>query len=166
MILVTHAVVGGALGGALNNPAAAFIAGFVSHFLLDAIPHWDYSLASGRKDPGSNHLSDIVINGEFVRDLFKFGLDGVLGLLLPYLFFNSGGGGLNWAVLFGAVGAMFPDFLQFVYFKLRLKPLAILQGFHNWIHAKSTLKDRPVLGILFQVALVLLVWSLGKFLIQ
>ena len=166
MILVTHGVVGGALGLLIQNPLVAFVAGFVSHFVLDTIPHWDYNLASGRKGPGNSHLDDIVINADFLRDSLKFGLDGIFGLLLPFLFFNGSGGGLNWAVLFGAVGGMFPDFLQFVYVKLRSKPLALLQEFHNWIHAKSTLKNRPVLGILFQALLVLLVWSLGKFLIQ
>jgi hypothetical protein len=40
-VLLTNHVLSGALIGALiRRPAPAFAAGVVSHFLLDAVPHW------------------------------------------------------------------------------------------------------------------------------
>lgn len=42
MIAAVHALVGGALGAALGNPAAAAAAGLASHALLDLVPHADY----------------------------------------------------------------------------------------------------------------------------
>lgn len=42
MILASHIVVSGLLGTTTNNYFLAAVFGFVSHYLLDAIPHWDY----------------------------------------------------------------------------------------------------------------------------
>jgi hypothetical protein len=42
MILSTHAIVGAAIASFLpSHPTIAFVLGFGSHFVLDAIPHWD-----------------------------------------------------------------------------------------------------------------------------
>ncbi len=41
MTTFTHTAVGGALGCAGLGSAGSFAAGFVSHFPLDLIPHWD-----------------------------------------------------------------------------------------------------------------------------
>lgn len=60
MILCTHAIIGGAIASLLPlNPAAAAIAGFASHFAIDAIPHWDYPLRSISlgKDADNRRLS-------------------------------------------------------------------------------------------------------------
>ena len=51
MTLATHAVVGAAAASLIpTHPFLGFIAGFVSHFAIDAIPHWEYSLASAKID--------------------------------------------------------------------------------------------------------------------
>jgi len=51
MILTTHAIVGAALASFLSShPAAAFVAGFASHFVLDAIPHVDYPIIGEPQD--------------------------------------------------------------------------------------------------------------------
>jgi hypothetical protein len=45
MILSTHAIVGGAIASLFpSHPLLVVAAGFVSHFAIDAIPHWDYPL--------------------------------------------------------------------------------------------------------------------------
>ena len=58
MILTTHAIVGGALASLFpTHPITAIAAGFASHFVIDAIPHWDYPLQSISVAPGRrNHL--------------------------------------------------------------------------------------------------------------
>ncbi|OGY91784.1 MAG: hypothetical protein A3H70_02610 [Candidatus Komeilibacteria bacterium RIFCSPLOWO2_02_FULL_48_11] len=41
MYLTIHAAAGAAIGQFISNPLLAFILGFVSHFILDIIPHGD-----------------------------------------------------------------------------------------------------------------------------
>lgn len=143
MILATHAIAGAALAAAMpDRPILAFTAGAASHFLLDAIPHWDYKLRSSRKDEDNPLNNDIVIGRYFWFDLIKIGTDALLGLILSWLFFHSffadhGQLGLL-TFIAGAIGGLLPDALQFAYFKLRSPWLTALQRFHYWIHADHT----------------------------
>jgi hypothetical protein len=45
MTLTTHATLGAVLAKATGNPIAAFIFGFISHFVVDMIPHGDTGLS-------------------------------------------------------------------------------------------------------------------------
>jgi hypothetical protein len=45
MTLTTHATLGAVIGRATGNPVLAFIFGFISHFLIDMVPHGDTGLA-------------------------------------------------------------------------------------------------------------------------
>ena len=50
MVLTTHAVAGATLATLVpNHPLWGFVIGFGSHFVLDSIPHWDYSLKSKKE---------------------------------------------------------------------------------------------------------------------
>ncbi|MEI6553227.1 MAG: hypothetical protein WCO09_01540 [bacterium] len=161
MILTTHAVTGATLATLMpNNPILGFIVGFGSHFVLDSIPHWDYSLKSSKIDKQRPLKSDIVVNKDFFKDLIKIGLDAVLGLTLSLLLLGVLRHQSILIILCGAIGGMTPDFLQFVYFKWRHEPLISLQKFHGWMHAKSDLDDRPILGILSQMVVIAIVFVL------
>ena len=155
MILVTHAILGGAIGAATGNPFLAFFTGFISHFVLDAIPHWDYHISSGRTNSETDFTkNDIVINKESVGDILKIGLDFFGGIIIAYLLFRNGNT-LDWAVLLGALGGTTPDFMQFLYYKLRLKPLFWLQKFHLFMHAEKSLKHYPILGASVQAIFII-----------
>jgi len=161
MILVTHAVVGAGLSTvARANPVFAFGIGFISHFILDAIPHWDYPLQSSTKTQDSNPLdADFIIGKAFYRDITKIGVDFLAGILLSYLFFAYGSSLHSFVrsgVLWGAVGSMTPDFLQFVYTKVRKEPLISLQKFHIFMHTEKRLSARPVLGPALQGGIIIL----------
>ena len=41
MLFITHAITGATIGLASGNPILGFILGFLSHHVLDAIPHFD-----------------------------------------------------------------------------------------------------------------------------
>src|SRR5687767_3301477 len=41
MTTIPHVIVGAAVGSLAPNPYLASLAGFISHFVLDFIPHWD-----------------------------------------------------------------------------------------------------------------------------
>lgn len=136
MILTNHAIAGAALATLTpNQPLVGFTAGFLSHFVLDAIPHWDYSLDSIKEDNNNPMNNDIVINYDFVKDILKIGLDGIIGVLFACLILGFYMKHSIFIVLCGAIGAMTPDALQFAYMKCRREPLVSLQRFHLWIHA-------------------------------
>ncbi len=164
MTLTTHAIVGAAVATIIpTHPAAGFVFGFTSHFVLDAIPHWDYSLRSLIKhesDPLEHH---IPVNRAFFRDLFKIGGDAVLGLVLAVIIFAALNRSLILAAALGAIAAMLPDGLQFVYFHFRHEPLRSLQKFHMWIHAQSDLNSKPVWGVTYQLLLVIFTLALVIF---
>lgn len=162
MVLGTHFVVGGILGAVSRaHPAISFCIGFISHFLLDAIPHWDYKLYSSTKQKEEDPLDgDMVLGKGFIRDLVSIGLDMSIGVIvLVFLFWKGylGSDPLLSSIIWGAIGGVVPDFLQFAYMKIREEPLVSLQRFHIFIHTGIRLNGRFILGPLLQITLVLLV---------
>ncbi len=153
MTLGTHAVVGAAVVVAVSgHPILGAVLAFASHFILDAIPHWDYAILSESANPLGN--SKFSLNSTFVKDLARIGLDACIGLAIVIFFFYRYRFDLLDQALIGAVFAMLPDPLQFAYRLFPKEPLVSLQKFHIWIHAKIRLNDKPVLGPLLQVILV------------
>ncbi|MES2436640.1 MAG: hypothetical protein V4519_01395 [Patescibacteria group bacterium] len=158
MTLTTHAVTGALVGAvASSNPAFAAVAAFASHFLLDAIPHWDYSLSTVSEDSKNPLNNNMQTKGKrFYVDLSKTLFDAVLGMAIVILVFMNAPVQVLIGALIGAIFAVAPDPLQFVYWKLRLRILEPVQKFHLFIHAKTLLKDRPVIGIGSQIILIIL----------
>lgn len=164
MILVTHAVAGGATALLFkHDPLLAFGIGFASHFLLDAIPHWHYPLSSFVRDPrATNGYKFLWSTKRFLFDVIKTGIDCGMGLTIAWIAIQHSDPGASLAILTGAVGGVFPDFLQLVYYRFPTSPIRHIQRFHHWIHAKRRLDSEPLLGISTQGALLaftaLLLW--------
>ena len=70
MILTPHILAGAAIGANSSNFLTAFIFGLASHFVLDALPHWDY-------------IDKIDISRP--SHLIKIGLDFILGIIIVLL---------------------------------------------------------------------------------
>src|SRR3984957_19841384 len=156
MILTTHAVVGAALASFVpSHPAAAFVLGFGSHFILDAIPHVDYPIRSRSVNPKIG--APMTFDRALVQDVVTIGSDGLFGMLVSLLLFSTSAN--FWAVLMGAVGAMAPDPLQFAFTRWRHEPLRTFQRFHLWAHSKKKI-DSVVFGAITQAAFVALVVGL------
>ncbi|MEK7644893.1 MAG: hypothetical protein AAB391_01015 [Patescibacteria group bacterium] len=154
MTLSTHAVVGAAVAAALpNHPILGGLFAFGSHFLLDALPHWDYKILSASANP--DVPTKLTFDRLFMLDLVRIGGDALLGLVVAGVFFWHPIGNYFW--LIGALAAILPDFLQFVYSKYPKGPIAQLQAFHRWIHTSHRLEGKTLLGIASQLALVVLV---------
>jgi hypothetical protein len=137
MTLAQHAVVGASLASFIpNQPATAFAIGFLSHFLLDAIPHWDYDLKSRIENEHNPMNIDMVLNYNFLTDILKIGFDAIIGLILSYFIFIYYLKISVIVILAGSIGGMLPDALQFVYMKWKHEPLTSLQKFHIWVHSK------------------------------
>ena len=140
-----------------------FVAAFASHFVLDTIPHWDYDLYSQKSDGVDLMNDDVTIDKSFFKDLFRIGIDALLGISLSALFAVIWNPPLLPFAIIGAVAAILPDALQFAYWKWRHQPLISLQRFHIWIHSKTYLKRKPFLGILPQLAIIILAVIIFRF---
>jgi hypothetical protein len=147
MILSTHAIVGGAIASFIpSHPVLAVVAGFASHFAIDAIPHWDYPLRSisvGRKADNRR----LQLKWGVLADLLLISADAVIGLALSVWLFATPT--TVCTICLGATAAMLPDALQFVHSLYPRGPLVTLQRFHGWIHTKRKLAWR--LGVSSQI---------------
>ena len=151
MILISHALIGASAARIISsNPLAAFIVGWASHYVADAIPHWQYHLKSLMKEPGSDRTTIGM-----ARDITYVGLDFGIGILLPIYFFSGLGNGNSFlSIVLGAFGGMFPDALQFFHWLVPKGLLDIHQKFHDWVHTENELHQGSVSGVLLQVAIV------------
>ncbi|PIQ67149.1 MAG: hypothetical protein CO184_00695 [Candidatus Zambryskibacteria bacterium CG_4_9_14_3_um_filter_40_16] len=172
MVFTTHAVVGGALAKIIGaDPIGAFAVGLASHYILDAIPHWEYSLSSCKESTTGDALDgNIVLGRDFIFDSFKFLPDLFLGLFLALHFFSTFDfsttqglwRGLSDPVLWGVAGSILPDGLQFLYYKIKKEPLTSIQKLHNFMHSSIKIDDKQFLGSLFQIILIITVILLFK----
>src|SRR3989344_7349545 len=80
MILVSHIVISGILGSKTQNYFLAAIIGLASHYVLDAIPHWDYLSEEFQSRVKTD--KEFVKNKKFWRELGKDAIDGLAGLIL------------------------------------------------------------------------------------
>lgn len=155
MVLSTHAVVGAGVALMMpQHPVLGFLAGFMSHFVLDSLPHWDYPLFSVMSDEEKPMDTDMnVFSKMFLLDLLKIFLDMMIGAVAIYLLF--GNKHIPLVLFAGAAGGILPDVLQFAYFKFRKWPLTVLQRFHNWAHTENKLNHRHILGPTLQLIFVI-----------
>jgi hypothetical protein len=137
MILSTHAIVGGAIASLFPSHSILVAAlSFASHFVIDAIPHWDYPLQSISVKPNANNWA-LKMNRRLFRDLALIGFDAIGGVALTLLLFASPG--TIGVIALGAFAGMLPDALQVAYSLYPREPLKALQQFHLWIHTKRHL---------------------------
>ncbi|MCX6813598.1 MAG: hypothetical protein NTV77_03965 [Candidatus Azambacteria bacterium] len=164
MILTTHAIVGAAAGRVFSNPYVAFAAGFASHFIIDAIPHWEYDLKSRVENKENPLKEDITLNKKFIGDLARIGLDFAFGVFASIFIFRNGSGfiGAPASLLAGVAGGVFPDFLQFLYFKIRREPFILAQKLHIYVHKGG--KKIPALpyGVVSQIILIIAAVIISK----
>src|SRR6266404_3007206 len=157
MILSTHAIVGAAIASFLpSHPTIAFVLGFGSHFVLDAIPHWDYPISSASVNPKIG--ASVTFDRALLRDVVVIGSDGLLGILGALLLFASSDG--LWSILLGAFGAMLPDPLHTIHARFPHEPLRSLQRFHRWIHTDKRIKSVSLWAVGSQIALVAIIVGL------
>jgi len=117
MIIIPHMLVGAAIGRRVHNIWLVFIFGFISHYLLDFLPHWDY-------------LSRIEITNP--DHLIKIGLDFILGVSIIFILIRSCS--KKWLVLVGIIAALLPDFLNVIYYSFGFQWLELLSQLHHTAH--------------------------------
>lgn len=78
MTAITHVSAGAAIGSFMPHPALSVAAGFLSHLVLDFIPHWDPQVIPPKQAGFRKILGPILL----VIDLSAAAL--ILVLLMPY----------------------------------------------------------------------------------
>lgn len=161
MILASHMIIGVAAARLVpNNPYLGFFLGIVSHFIVDAIPHSEYPLRSVIFDK-DGRVVNMSWNKDFMLDLLKISADIIIGAGLVFIIFKTNINNDVHAILAGIAGGVFPDGLQFLYFKIKKEPLIAIQKFHQAIQAKNIFsakggsasggKNKLYQGILMQI---------------
>jgi len=107
MLLTPHILLGAAIGAKISNPGAIFALSFISHYFLDALPHYEYKI------PGLKGKSPD--NKKIFIDFLKLSVDLSIGAGLA-LFFLWNSPFLTGAVL-GMLSALIPDALLFLYWR-------------------------------------------------
>ena len=143
MILTPHILVGAAIGTKTDNLWLVFVFGWLSHYALDALPHWEYL----------DKLSEVVKT----KNLFKIFADFIIGIAVVLA--------ITWhfsqklPIFFGLLGAITPDILQGMAFVLKLNCLKPLNKLHNKIHNSQKLSLKQgwlVLILTFLVAILII----------
>jgi hypothetical protein len=157
MTLTTHAVIGATVASLFpEQPWLAITVAFASHFLLDALPHWDYSVQCLKKDVNDPTHEEFVVNPLSLIDLLKISIDFTCGIILALMLLPVSPISIGvWLILVGALMGMLPDFLQFIYFKFKPRWVKPFQRLHDFAHTRIRIKYQPVIGITSQVLLVL-----------
>ena len=138
MTLTTHILVAGAAAtalGAAPNPTAAFFISWMSHYLIDLIPHWSYRMPSVEKTDSAGRQVFAGDKKQIAKDILKTVADLILGTIVllsltkPEFTFDS-------IIFLTAVvaGSILPDALQGVDLIYKDFPFAQLKKFGELLH--------------------------------
>lgn len=148
MFLTVHSTIGALIGQNVSTPLVAFIFGYISHWLIDAIPHGDENLIPKNFDKKQR-----------IKRLFVIGAIDLLGSLLV-LTILSRLTLFNLNMVVASIGAITPDILWgFSSLLPKKTPWEFLNSWHNKIHWLFKTQISFKLGIVIQLlVLALTVW--------
>lgn len=152
MILAPHILAGALVGSKASSPALAAIFGFLSHYVLDALPHFEYDIEN-LKDSQSR------INKKFIIQILKVAIDFSVGFGLGlWLVWNTPARNL---ALSGMLGALIPDGLLFLAWRLpNQKFLKFMRRLHSSCHIGNHFGGRKKSPIWLGLTTEIIVFSL------
>lgn len=157
MILTTHITAAATVAAAtdVTDPFIAFFIGIGSHYILDAIPHWEYALASVGNRRGKAGKRTLTLKKRLLaKDLFRIALDGILGVSLLILAPSFGLTDIFSPLFLSIViGSTLPDALQPLGLLLKRPPFSTIHDIGQTIHSKKFLPALPW-GISTQAAII------------
>ncbi len=138
MTLAVHASVGMLVGRLTKNPLLGFLAGVVSHFLLDMIPHGDEYMLRNYQEK-----KDVSKSVAYVL------IDTAITVGMIILMFTQGIFSRSFAGAMGALGAIVPDILVGLHEAIpkKSKLLAQYVKFHHHNHhilIKKLFRERDI----------------------
>jgi hypothetical protein len=143
MFLSVHTCAGAVIGRFSPNPIVAFCLGFLSHFLLDAIPHGDLK------------VYDSYRSGKILRRMVAiFFLDGIFSIYTATLvLMGNNRFGDEMCIAAGIFGSVLPDLFVMFYEITKIKILKKFHVLHFKVHRLIAGKREVpyIFGIAYQV---------------
>ncbi|PIQ67258.1 hypothetical protein COY25_04700 [Candidatus Uhrbacteria bacterium CG_4_10_14_0_2_um_filter_41_7] len=134
MTLSTHTAIGAIIGFSFGNPIVGFILGFISHFLVDMIPHGDSEIADQYK----------VQKVNVKKILAYMMIDAVTAIILIVTLFETRSAD-NTAVLGASIaGSVLPDLLVGIYEVTKSKYLLWFNRLHFFFHDYFIIKYHDI----------------------
>lgn len=151
MILTAHILAGAATASVTGNYWLAGLFGFLSHFVLDFLPHKEYDI---------ENLKQGKFSRRFWIDGAKVLLDILIGFSLVFyfiLFYQK-----KMIILIGAALGILPDFFSFLsYFFPVQNHLALIGFLHKKVHFLENKKINFLTKVFTQTAVIAVaLWSL------
>ncbi len=150
MFLIVHATAGAALGQLMPTPLSAFTGGFLSHLVLDMIPHGDEIIGrTFSKKGGTKWLAALAI------------FDALAAFSVVTMLWLGGAFPNPYTAFVGALGAVLPDVLCGISELSHRKLWPDFVNFHNRNHELLNAPVSTRVGFTGQViTLVGLLWIL------
>ena len=156
MLLAPHILVGAAVAARTANPILGIVFAFLSHFILDRIPHWEYSAEPLRNIPAKGILYVAPILRRVALDITA----GFIVLITAVAVSSHEIPFTAWAL--GGFFGILPDGLSFLFF-IRKKGgrwgsiLKIFYLFHQKVHFDKKMGLPPLrIGLSTQAIAILL----------
>lgn len=124
MTLTTHATLGAVIGQATGNPVLAFVIGFISHFLIDMVPHGDCYLSDNYRIHKCNRKRSVA----YVM------VDAVIAMLFVLFLFNVKDIVSVRNFTWGIIGSVLPDLLVGMYDLTKSRYLKWFFDLHFFFH--------------------------------
>ncbi len=155
MLSISHAVTGAFIAVKVGNPALAVPLILLSHYIEDAVPHWDVGtgMSKGIKSPLlalRHEILDLALAGVLVLVFFPTPLPFFQTSLLSFL---------QSPAIWGSMLGLLPDFLEAPrnFWKSEPAWLRPINRFHASFHHSI---PRPLDGLVPQLLLLVALWFL------
>ena len=148
MFLTAHTSVALLISTKIINPFLGFILGFISHFLIDIIPHGDEEL--DQKIISLNRKEKFIF-------LTLIGLvDLFFSLILVYFFIKYSTTNNN-VIYFTVLGSWLPDILWLSIDFFNVKFLGFFIKFHTYMHTLIDYRYPIIYGIPLQIIFIVFI---------
>lgn len=124
MTLTTHATIGAVIARAVGSPVLAFIFGFISHFLVDMIPHGDTGLSDNFR----------VYKRKRKQAVAYVLVDGVVAIFFVLILANTRDIESMRTFTWGIVGGVLPDLIVGLYEITKAPLLKWFNTIHFYFH--------------------------------
>jgi hypothetical protein len=152
MLWIIHTLIGIIIGLLFNNPFIIIPVAFLSHFIFDAIPHWDGDFDKKRfEKTGIAKIKKSVFIIRTIDMIFSM-------LLLAYFFYIT----KNNYLLLGVFFSLLPDFIKIGYYGIinKIKFFKDYLIFHSKIQKETSILKGLIIQIIFFLLLIWIIYQL------
>lgn len=153
MLELAHAVTGGVIAYKIGNPLISLPLAFLSHFVIDLLPHWNPHLSNEKKKLGH-------VKGTTLLIVFLDSFSGlILGLLLASKRLPDTGGVM--LVIMGCFLGVLPDLVEAPYYFFGAKSKLLKHLIKFQTNHQNNVKIIP--GLIFQAVYIIVLLGLVFF---